>query len=312
MAGSLCRPPYDGLPLTCSGCLLAVVAFVARALLSARGAEGVGDALVGGISLPVDAVGVDLEQDGDAVTCVMAARERQRDKQLGVTARRLSWPTVVLAGGVGLSLAANLAQAQPTAWGRAVAAVPSGAFLVAVPMIEWRAARRTRPASPAAEIPAEDGNANDLSEPDGRPRRRTARARRCSRPPAGLPTSTSMSTGSRSPGTRCAPASASPTRPPPSCSASSVPTKAARQEPHAPPDRAPHPHEYDEHREPHRNALVRDIQPPDPAARTGGSAARTGPPHARSADRASSGHAANPLSRAVLPQLPGANGCGQR
>jgi Protein of unknown function (DUF2637) len=50
------------------------------------------------------------------LTCVMAARERQCDKQLGITARRLSWPTAVLAGRVGLSLAANLAQAQPTAW----------------------------------------------------------------------------------------------------------------------------------------------------------------------------------------------------
>jgi hypothetical protein len=72
----------------------------------------------------------------------MAARERQRDKQQGVVTRRLSWPTVVLAGGVLLSLAANLAQAQPTAWGRIVAAVPPVAFLVAVSMIERRAARR--------------------------------------------------------------------------------------------------------------------------------------------------------------------------
>jgi hypothetical protein len=76
------------------------------------------------------------------LTCVMAARERQRDKQQGVVTRRLSWPTVVLAGGILLSLAANLAQAQPTAWGRVVAAVPSAAFLVAVSMIERRAARR--------------------------------------------------------------------------------------------------------------------------------------------------------------------------
>jgi Protein of unknown function (DUF2637) len=81
------------------------------------------------------------------LTCVMAARERQRDKQLGVPARRLSWPTVVLAGGVGLSLAANLAQAQPTAWGRIVAAVPPAAFQVAVSMIERRAAPRPRPAA---------------------------------------------------------------------------------------------------------------------------------------------------------------------
>ena len=62
----------------------------------------------------------------------MAARERQRDKQNGIPSRRLSWPAVVLAGGILLSLAANLAQAQPTAWGRIVAAVPPAAFLVAV------------------------------------------------------------------------------------------------------------------------------------------------------------------------------------
>ena len=65
------------------------------------------------------------------LTCVMAARERQRDKQAGITSRRLSWPAVVLAGGVLLSLAANLAQAQSTAWGRIVAALPPAAFLVA-------------------------------------------------------------------------------------------------------------------------------------------------------------------------------------
>jgi hypothetical protein len=31
------------------------------------GAQGGGDALVGGVGMAVDAVGVDLEQDGDAV-----------------------------------------------------------------------------------------------------------------------------------------------------------------------------------------------------------------------------------------------------
>ena len=86
--------------------------------------------------------------------CVMAARERQRDKQQGVVTRRLSWPTAVLAGGILLSLAANLAQAQPTAWGRVVAAVPPAAFLVAVSMIERRAARRPRP------VAARDGEAS--------------------------------------------------------------------------------------------------------------------------------------------------------
>ena len=96
------------------------------------------------------AVSVDL-------TCVMAARERQRDKQQGLVTRRLSWPTAVLAGGILLSLAANLAQAQPTAWGRIVAAVPPAAFLVAVSMIERRAARRPRLAA------GEDGEAGEPS-----------------------------------------------------------------------------------------------------------------------------------------------------
>jgi hypothetical protein len=99
----------------------------------------------------------------------MAARERQRDKQQGVVTRRLSWPTAVLAGGILLSLAANLAQAQPTAWGRIVAAVPPAAFLVAVSMIERRAARRPRPAAgrdgeaPAPGRPSPAGGAGDES-----------------------------------------------------------------------------------------------------------------------------------------------------
>jgi hypothetical protein len=88
------------------------------------------------------------------LTCVMAARERQRDKRHGDT-RRLSWPTLVLAGGILLSLAANLAQAQPTAWGRITAATPSGAFLVAVSMLERRAARPGTP-PPGPSVPAED------------------------------------------------------------------------------------------------------------------------------------------------------------
>lgn len=84
------------------------------------------------------------------LTCVMAARERQRDKRHGDT-RRISWPTIVLAGGILLSLAANLAQAQPTAWGRIAAATPSGAFLVAVSMLERRAGRHRDPA-PADDL----------------------------------------------------------------------------------------------------------------------------------------------------------------
>src|SRR4051794_37638848 len=62
------------------------------------------------------------------LTCVMAARERQRDKRTGRATRPLSWPTTVLCGGILLSLAANLAQAESTLWGWLSAATPAGAF----------------------------------------------------------------------------------------------------------------------------------------------------------------------------------------
>jgi hypothetical protein len=90
------------------------------------------------------------------LTCVMAAGERQRDKNTGRDTGRLSWPTVVLIGGVLLSLAANLAQADPSVWGWITAGTPAGAFLVAVSMLERRKAgprAATRPSSrPAAEV----------------------------------------------------------------------------------------------------------------------------------------------------------------
>ncbi len=95
------------------------------------------------------------------LTCVLAARERQRDKRLAAAADRVSWPGVVLAGGVLLSLAANLAQAQPDAWGRITAATPCGAFLIAVSLLERRASHP--PAVPARD----DGG--DVSSWPGRP-----------------------------------------------------------------------------------------------------------------------------------------------
>ncbi|MGP4101802.1 DUF2637 domain-containing protein [Nonomuraea sp. KM90] len=83
------------------------------------------------------------------LTCVMAARERQRDKKTGRTQRSpLSWPVLVLTGGIILSLAANLAQADPTVWGWITAATPAGAFLIAVSMLERRATR-LEPSTPA-------------------------------------------------------------------------------------------------------------------------------------------------------------------
>jgi hypothetical protein len=93
------------------------------------------------------------------LTCVMAARERQRDKHTHWPARRLSWPTIVLTAGVLLSLAANLDQAQPTIWGRITAATPAAAFLVAVSMLERRATHRPpsdQPSLVVLSVPAQD------------------------------------------------------------------------------------------------------------------------------------------------------------
>jgi hypothetical protein len=56
--------------------------------------------------------------------------------------------------GILLSLAANLAQAQPTTWGRIVAGTPSVAFLVAVSMLERRATR-TAPGPAVPAVPEE-------------------------------------------------------------------------------------------------------------------------------------------------------------
>ncbi|MEU7939509.1 DUF2637 domain-containing protein [Microbispora bryophytorum] len=84
------------------------------------------------------------------LTCVMAARERQRDKKTGRVRRGwISWPTLVLIAGIVLSLAANLHQADPTLWGWLTAATPAGAFLVAVSMLERRASGPRLEPSPA-------------------------------------------------------------------------------------------------------------------------------------------------------------------
>ncbi|WP_021591235.1 DUF2637 domain-containing protein [Actinomadura welshii] len=105
------------------------------------------------------------------LTCVMAAGERQRDKRTGRETGRLTWPTVVLVGGILLSLAANLAQADPSVWGWITAGTPAGAFLVAVSMLERRkaGARAAAPSSrPAAGVmPVPDSFGHPSSPPTG-------------------------------------------------------------------------------------------------------------------------------------------------
>ncbi|WP_214107838.1 DUF2637 domain-containing protein [Acrocarpospora catenulata] len=80
--------------------------------------------------------------------CVMAARELQRDKRTGRPRRSpVSWPGLVLAGGIVLTLAANLAQAEPSPWGWITAATPAVAFLIAVSMLERRAGHVPNPSA---------------------------------------------------------------------------------------------------------------------------------------------------------------------
>ncbi|MEU0520770.1 DUF2637 domain-containing protein [Streptosporangium sp. NPDC006007] len=88
--------------------------------------------------------------------CVMAAREIQRDKRTGRPRRGwVSWPSLVLAGGIVLTLAANLAEADPSAWGWIVAATPAGAFLIAMSMLERRAGHPCRKTVVEAELVAD-------------------------------------------------------------------------------------------------------------------------------------------------------------
>ncbi|MEO3854629.1 DUF2637 domain-containing protein [Acrocarpospora sp. B8E8] len=99
--------------------------------------------------------------------CVMAARELQRDKRTGRPRRgRLSWPGLVLAGGIVLTLAANLAQAEPSPWGWITAATPAVAFLVAVSMLERRAGHTPIPTS--GEPAAEQAPAKPADQPTAR------------------------------------------------------------------------------------------------------------------------------------------------
>ncbi|MFI7539557.1 DUF2637 domain-containing protein [Streptosporangium sp. NPDC049376] len=87
------------------------------------------------------------------LTCIMAARERQRDKHTRRTRNGwISWPTLVLIAGIVLSLAANLNQADPSPWGWITAATPAGAFLVAVSMLERRATGPRPESSPASSF----------------------------------------------------------------------------------------------------------------------------------------------------------------
>jgi hypothetical protein len=80
----------------------------------------------------------------------MATRERQRDARIGRPRRgAASWPTLLLVGCILLTLAGNVASAQRSHWGITVALIPGAFLLVAISLMERRAAEDGRQAAAA-------------------------------------------------------------------------------------------------------------------------------------------------------------------
>ncbi len=91
-----------------------------------------------GLLAPATAVCVDLG-------IYMAARERQHDLRSGRGRRGwASWPTLVMSGGIALTLAGQVASAQWSPWGVITALIPGAFLLVAISLMERRAAERGR------------------------------------------------------------------------------------------------------------------------------------------------------------------------
>jgi uncharacterized membrane protein (UPF0136 family) len=85
--------------------------------------------------------------------CIIGAEERQRDKRIGRERKWgfVSWPTLVLVAGILVTLAANIATAEPHVFGYCVAAWPAGALLLAVSVLERRTSHAAVPAAASTE-----------------------------------------------------------------------------------------------------------------------------------------------------------------
>ena len=137
-----------------------------------------------GLLAPAVAVCVDLG-------AYMAARERQRDLRLGRKRRGwVSWPTLVLAATIGLTLDGNLADAMRDPWGITSALIPGVFLLIAISLMERRAAEDGRRRA-AAKADADRQSERQCEEEEARQRqaeRQSERARRLSEivtPPSG-------------------------------------------------------------------------------------------------------------------------------
>ena len=116
-----------------------------------------------GLLAPAVAVCVDLG-------AYMAARERQRDLRLGRKRRGwVSWPTLVLAATIGLTLSGNLASAGRGPWGIITALIPGVFLLLAISLMERRAAEDGRRRA-AADADAERQSERQREDEEARQR----------------------------------------------------------------------------------------------------------------------------------------------
>ena len=105
-------------------------------------------------------------QDGWVATAIaisvelMALAAVTEIRRRGRRGQRAVWPWCVLTLGVTMSLAANLATAQPTGWGYVMAGWPAVAFLSVAVMIETRPTdtNNTTDAADGAALPARGGS----------------------------------------------------------------------------------------------------------------------------------------------------------
>jgi hypothetical protein len=150
--------------------ILAAIAFGGSAAHWVKLAETNGQR---GLLAPAVAICVDLG-------ALMAARERERDLKTGrVRKGWASWPTIVMAGAILLTLAGNVASAQRTPWGVITALIPGMFLLLAISLMERRANERHRRRADADKVAGREAEAERARQADEkRERERQAEAER--------------------------------------------------------------------------------------------------------------------------------------
>ncbi|WP_160312327.1 DUF2637 domain-containing protein [Streptacidiphilus albus] len=120
----------------------------------------------GQIGWVADGIAASVELMALAAVTEMRRRRRQGEQ--------VNWPRGVLVLGVVMSLAANLATAQPTVWGFIMAAWPQLAFLAVAGLIETRSSEPVRQPEPVPvrqpePVPVRQPEAEPVRQPEAEP-----------------------------------------------------------------------------------------------------------------------------------------------